>query len=602
VSMPREKRTAHHADHGLLPRSITVTPANGPVQTFNLTPHSQNCKEVDDRSECSATASLPVGQQTVAIALFDRADAAGKSLSTAVTVVNVTHYNLARLNIALYGTPTTVQVFLDKATRLRVYSDRTIPVSVTATAYTSTGGVLMPLRHYGLPITLTDTDKSGATTLSTTTVSTAGTPITLYYNGASIKSATIVPSIAGKEYWAGAVTLTVVAPATPTPTAGPSAPPTRQPTPTPTPTVPPTSAPTAAPTAKPTPSVTPTPTARPTADPTSPSSPSASPTPRATPTPTAAPTSPPTAAPTSPPTATPPPSSSTQATFLGCAYQSLWTTNIANASQASTSTANIQATIDGGGGGNFNVWVPTHELINMAGPSTPLVAVAGSSPKHKPYSPIPWQSSFYIEPLSDAHSMVLQTQSCQYFEGYDTTYSNGVLTEYNGGMWDLTKPYVRPSMGSISTASGIPIGLVAIRPEELAAGYIGHALGWDGVQHSVTASACVSPAAVNDCSGDLSYNGPASEAANAMPFGAHIRCAVNDSSFPKEAKAVAEALKTFGAYLFDTGSYNALVAVNDTNGAPTWTDADVQALATISLSQCVVVSPPQAASASALRL
>jgi hypothetical protein len=281
--------------------------------------------------------------------------------------------------------------------------------------------------------------------------------------------------------------------------------------------------------------------------------------------------------------------------FLGCPYQSgdVWQTNISSAQIDPHSAAYIKATNDAGGGGKFGAWAPTtNELINAATPSTPLVAVHGKVKWHTPYSPWPWASNFYISPMSDAHALVLQGTSCQYFEGYDTTYSGGSLSMYNGGMWDLTKAFVRPSQGSTSTASGIPIGLLAVRPEELTAGVILHSIGWDGVAHSWSQNACVSPAGKTDCTDDLVYQGPSGD--TPMPYGAHIRlkATFNDSSFPREAKIVAEALKNYGAYGYDTGCCNSIVFVNDKNGAPVWTNSDETAITSLNVSDFDVVVAP----------
>jgi hypothetical protein len=273
--------------------------------------------------------------------------------------------------------------------------------------------------------------------------------------------------------------------------------------------------------------------------------------------------------------------------FLGCPYPGghVWQRNISSAPIARDSAANIQATIDAGGEGGFNAWAPTtDELVNVATFSTPLVAVQGKVNWHTPYSPWPWASNFFIEPLSDAHALVLQTQNCRYYEGDNVTYSSGVLSMYNGGQWDLANHFHRPLRGNISTASGIPLGLLAVRPEELAAGVISHALGWDGVAHSWSQTACVSPAARSDCTDDIQYDGPASD--TPMPYGAHIRlkASFDDSSFPNEARIVAEALKNYGAYAYDTGCCNDIDFVDDSHGAPVWTQADSAALASITLS------------------
>jgi hypothetical protein len=272
--------------------------------------------------------------------------------------------------------------------------------------------------------------------------------------------------------------------------------------------------------------------------------------------------------------------------ILGCPYPSgdVWQKDISGAQIDPESSRNIKATIDAGGGGGFDAYAPkTDELVNQATFGTSLVTVQPKVKWHTPYSPWPWQTGYYIEPLSDAHAMVLQTQSCQYYEAYDVTYSNGVLSMYNGGKWDLTAPFSRPQQGSISTASGIPFGLLAVRPEELTAGVIQHALGWDGVRNSWSQSACVSPAGVTDCTDDIVYDGPSGD--TPMPYGAHIRlkASFNDSAFPKEAKAVAEALKHYGAYAYDTGCCNAIVFINDMYGGPAWTSGDASALASISV-------------------
>lgn len=282
--------------------------------------------------------------------------------------------------------------------------------------------------------------------------------------------------------------------------------------------------------------------------------------------------------------------------LLGCPYPSgdVWQTNIQNAPLAKNSAAEIQATVDAGGGGAFRAAAPvTNERINAATNSTPLVKVRPKE-HHIPYSPWPWQSGFYIEQAHDAHAMVLQSNDCEFYEGYLVSYGGGALAMDNGIMLNLNQPFKRPETGGGSEESGIQLGLVAVRPEELTAGVIQHALGWDTVSHSLSQTACVSPAGVTDCTGDLPYRGPDAEAKNAMPFGAHIRlqASFDDSGFPREAKIVAEALKNYGAYAFTAGCCNTIPFANDANGAPTWTSADQRAIQSIKLSNFDVVQAP----------
>jgi len=281
--------------------------------------------------------------------------------------------------------------------------------------------------------------------------------------------------------------------------------------------------------------------------------------------------------------------------LLGCGYPSghVWQNSIAKAKLARKSAAYVQATIDGGGGGAFLATMPTYEYVNMADDSTPLVPVNPLVYYITPYSPIPWEPYFYISPLSDEHSIVLQSDDCQYYEGYGTTYdpSSG-LTMFNNTYINLKKPFKRPASGALSTSSGIPLGLLAVRPEELSAGVIPHALGWNVVSGSVSQYACVSPAGRRDCTNGARYAGPASD--TPMPWGsrARLRSSFDISKFHREAKIVATAMQTYGLYVYDAGCCNEIVFTDDVNGSPVWSAYDALDLETISPSDFDVVRPP----------
>jgi hypothetical protein len=284
-----------------------------------------------------------------------------------------------------------------------------------------------------------------------------------------------------------------------------------------------------------------------------------------------------------------------KAGFLSCDYPSgdVYQKTIPARKLDPNSAAYLKAMADAGGDSGFVANAPTtDELINMADNSTPMVPVTPKVKWHTPVTPIPFQSDFYIEPLSDAHLLVLQTDTCQYYEGYDTTNNGSSLAQYSSEAIDLTQPFVRPKTGGGSTASGIPFGMLAVRPEELAAGHIQHALGWDSIAHTMSQTACVSPAGVTDCTDDLPYTGPPSD--TPMPYGSHARLkkSFNISAFAPEAKTVAQALKYYGAYIYDTGCCNTIVFVNDASGAPTWTSADAASLKTITPADFDIVKTP----------
>jgi hypothetical protein len=281
--------------------------------------------------------------------------------------------------------------------------------------------------------------------------------------------------------------------------------------------------------------------------------------------------------------------------FLGCPYPSgkAYQSNIASERPVAQSAAYIQAVVDGGGGAAFMATMPTYEYVNMANNKTPLLRVNPLEKYIVPYSPFPWKASFYIEPLSDGHSLVLQAQNCNYYEGFETTYSpSGGLTMYDNTHINLNKPFRRPANGALSTSTGIPLGLLAVRPEELTAGVISHALGWNAVYGSLSNSKCVSPAGRVDCTDGTPYIGPPSD--TPMPSGSHARLksSFDISGFSPEAKIVATAMQTYGMYEYDTGCCNEILFTDDQYGAPTWTSADASDLAKIAPSDLEVVPPP----------
>ncbi len=98
------------------------------------------------------------------------------------------------------------------------------------------------------------------------------------------------------------------------------------------------------------------------------------------------------------------------------------------------------------------------EEINLANNATPLLTVVPKVSYHKFPVPYPWQSYFYIEPLSDSHAMVVQTQTCHLFEAYGTTYKYPTLSAYCGANWDLTQAFA-PIAGGNAVEHGV--GIVA---------------------------------------------------------------------------------------------------------------------------------------------
>jgi hypothetical protein len=137
--------------------------------------------------------------------------------------------------------------------------------------------------------------------------------------------------------------------------------------------------------------------------------------------------------------------------------------------------------------------------------------------------------------------------------------------------------------------------MLAVRPEELAAGLIRHAIGWNAVAGSMNGAAaapCVNPAGKVRCTDGNVYKGPPSDLP--MPYGSHARLKASFSltHFSREAKIVAIAMQTYGLYVYDTGCCNAIILADDQNGAPVWTNEDANDLVTIKPADFDIVPPP----------
>lgn len=213
--------------------------------------------------------------------------------------------------------------------------------------------------------------------------------------------------------------------------------------------------------------------------------------------------------------------------------------------------------------------------INVATNATPLVPVSWTA--HLPPSGAarwPWTPSFAISPNQDHHAIVFQRDSCHIYETYGTVFS-GALSAYSGADWDLRQafaplPYDTPS----SLSSGLSLFAGTIKAHEIAAGFIGHALDIAPPAGALAAHLFVRPAAYT---GGSPYGG--TMPAYQLPWGAHLRlkASYDISGYPPQAKTILQALKDYGAYVADTGSSGAELALYGER-AGLWNSSDLASL------------------------
>jgi streptogramin lyase len=173
---------------------IALQGAAAPLATINLTSSAGNCTTTTSGTSCTVTVQAPVGQDTFVITCFDGLNGNGNQLSTATVAATVAANAQNTLGFTLNGVVASTAVILG-STSVPVGAPAT--VAVTVIGYDASGNIIIGPGNYSSPITLTDSDTSGVTTLSTTRVLAPGTNVNLVYTGGSLAGATITPSLNG---------------------------------------------------------------------------------------------------------------------------------------------------------------------------------------------------------------------------------------------------------------------------------------------------------------------------------------------------------------------------------------------------------------------
>ncbi len=190
--------------------------------------------------------------------------------------------------------------------------------------------------------------------------------------------------------------------------------------------------------------------------------------------------------------------------------------------------------------------------VNVAPPpSTGLTPIFGTnSESDHPAEGYPIDQSTLIEggpsaPTgNDRHALVINKNLCKLYELYNLqNFMNGQTPSAgSGAVWDLSSNAMRPAGWTSADAAGLPITPLLLRPDEIQAGTIAHAI-------RLTAH-CTS-----------TFIWPASHQAgscntNFPPMGARfrLRSSFNISTFSPATQVVLRAFQHYGLILADNGS------------------------------------------------
>lgn len=180
--------------------NITLTAVNGTATsspqptTVNISATASGCTATSSTITCDVTVIGEAGTDAFTLTSYPQPNAKGTAIATGTASVNSVAGQTVTAPVTLAGT--IASVALQITGTYVAGQSATIPVSVVAKD--ASGAQIMGT--YTTPITISDSDTSGATALSATSVadSTAASKVTLSYTGASMASpATISAAVAG---------------------------------------------------------------------------------------------------------------------------------------------------------------------------------------------------------------------------------------------------------------------------------------------------------------------------------------------------------------------------------------------------------------------
>ena len=187
--------------------------------------------------------------------------------------------------------------------------------------------------------------------------------------------------------------------------------------------------------------------------------------------------------------------------------------------------------------------------FDVVSKSTPRSHVAFDYADESDHVGYPIPKTVHIEggrnSSGDRHAILVDKSACRLYELfalYPT--SSGGWKAGSGATWNLRSNHVRPAGWTSADAAGLPIFPGLARYDEVARGVIDHALRFTAER---TRRAYVYPAR---------HYASSSDDPSLPPMGLRVRlkASVDISGFPRQARVVLQALKTYGMILADNGS------------------------------------------------
>jgi hypothetical protein len=183
----------------------------------------------------------------------------------------------------------------------------------------------------------------------------------------------------------------------------------------------------------------------------------------------------------------------------------------------------------------------------------PITVVKAGVPKVRPSfdyadesdkGPYPIPTAVKVEGGGDRHALIVDSSTCTLYELYALQRTGSGWHAGSGAIWSLRSNKMRPAGWTSADAAGLPILPGLVRWSDVASGRIDHALRFTVER---TRRAYLYPA--RHFASDLTDP-------NLPPMGLRLRLRADYpiAGFPRQARIVLQALKTYGMIVADNGS------------------------------------------------
>ncbi len=191
---------------------VSISVNGGAAVVAPLSPTASGCTSASNGFTCTVIVAAPVGTDTFVISLLDADSNVLSTLSVSESVASGAANNFG---IVLGGVVASLTLTL--ATSSPVANGSAQQIALTVNGLDADGNVIAGPGNYNAPITITDSDTSGTTSLSvggstpatTISVTAPGSSVTVNYTGAALPSgATFTASVSGTSVTPESVKLT----------------------------------------------------------------------------------------------------------------------------------------------------------------------------------------------------------------------------------------------------------------------------------------------------------------------------------------------------------------------------------------------------------